>query len=160
MIQEWYELKKITGIGGLPTTVQGITKKAKLENWQRRRKTGVKGNVFEYNVRSMPESVQQALGVDMIRPTMASVEPSPTTTNSRLEEALRRAAGELEAILREEKEAQAKETFNNIERHLVSCYRKASEDGKVAILNMAESMANLQEKKEEVQLASDNLNVA
>lgn len=43
---------------------------------------------------------------------------------------------------------------------MVNCYRKASEDGKVAILNMAESVANLQEKKEEVQLASDNLNVA
>lgn len=159
-MKEWVLVKDLIGIEGLAGTPQGIAQRAKKENWKRRRVAGVKGNVFEYNVRSMPESVQQALGVDMIRPTMASVEPSPTPTNSRLEEALRRAAGELEAILREEKEAQAKETLNNIERHLVSCYRKASEDGKVAILNMAESMANLQEKKEEVQLASDNLNVA
>lgn len=160
MISEWYELKYLTGVGGLPTTVQGITKKAKLENWQRRRVVGVKGNVFEYNVRSMPESVQQALGVEMIRPTMTSVEPSPTPTHSRLEEALRRAASELEAILREEKAAQAKETFNNIERHLVSCYRKASDEGKVAILTTAETMADIQEKKEEAQLASDHLNAA
>ncbi|WP_244153102.1 helix-turn-helix domain-containing protein [Rodentibacter genomosp. 1] len=65
MIQEWFELKELTGVGGLPTTVQGITKKAKLENWQRRRITGVKGKVFEYYVGDMPPSVQAALGFDV-----------------------------------------------------------------------------------------------
>ncbi|TFU51117.1 hypothetical protein E4T92_06395 [Pasteurella sp. WM03] len=68
-MQEWYELKKITGIGGLPTTVQGITKKAKLENWKRRRVASVKGNVFEYYVGDMPPSVQAALGVEVVKPT-------------------------------------------------------------------------------------------
>ena len=29
----WVELKNILGISGLPTTVQGVTKKAKAENW-------------------------------------------------------------------------------------------------------------------------------
>ena len=29
MIQEWFELKELTGVGGLPTTEQGLTKKAK-----------------------------------------------------------------------------------------------------------------------------------
>lgn len=62
MISEWYELKYLTGVGGLPTTVQGITKKAKLENWQRRRVPGVKGNVFEYHYSSLPVEVQKALG--------------------------------------------------------------------------------------------------
>ena len=41
---------------------------------------------------------------------------------------------------------------NNIERHLVNCFRKASEEGRVAILNIAETMAALQEKKEESEL--------
>ncbi|WP_241482447.1 DNA-binding protein [Muribacter muris] len=50
----WVELKDILGVGGLPTTVQGVTKKAKLENWERRRKAGVRGNVFEYHLHSLP----------------------------------------------------------------------------------------------------------
>ncbi|WP_075321677.1 transposase domain-containing protein [Histophilus somni] len=54
----WIELKEILGVGGLPTTVQGITKKAKLENWERRRKEGVKGNIFEYAFTSLPQAVQ------------------------------------------------------------------------------------------------------
>ena len=148
-MKEWILVKDLVGVGGLAGTPQGVAKKAKQENWQRRRVAGVKGNVFEYNVRSMPKSVQQALGVEIVRPSTPSVEPSPTPINSRLEEALRRAAGELEAILREENAAQTKETFNNIERHLVNCYRKAGEEGKIAILTTAETMAELQEKKEE-----------
>ncbi|MDH2927322.1 hypothetical protein FW755_03350 [Lonepinella koalarum] len=62
MIQDWYELKDLLGIAGLPATVQGITKKAKLENWERKRKENVKGRVYEYHYTSFPPSVQQALG--------------------------------------------------------------------------------------------------
>lgn len=62
MIQEWYELKDLLGVGGLATTVQGITKKAKNEGWERRRKEGVKGKVFEYHYTSLPLSVQAQLG--------------------------------------------------------------------------------------------------
>lgn len=76
MIREWYEIKELVGVGGLPTTVQGITKKAKLENWQRRRVAGQKGNVFEYYVGDMPESVQRALDFTQRDPTEAS---EPTT---------------------------------------------------------------------------------
>ena len=54
----WVELKEILGLGGLPATVQGVTKKAKLENWERRRKKGVRGNVFEYTFTSLPQETQ------------------------------------------------------------------------------------------------------
>ena len=54
----WIELKEILGLGGLPATLPGITKKAKLENWERRRKQGVKGNVYEYSFSSLPLEVQ------------------------------------------------------------------------------------------------------
>ncbi|WP_053067741.1 DNA-binding protein [Muribacter muris] len=51
----------MVGVGGLAGTPQGIAQRAKKENWQRRRVAGVKGNVFEYYVGDMPESVRNAL---------------------------------------------------------------------------------------------------
>ncbi|MCW9710878.1 Mu transposase C-terminal domain-containing protein [Avibacterium sp. 21-586] len=57
----WVELKNIVGIGGLPTSIQGLTKKAKAENWERRRKEDVQGKVFEYAFTSLPQEVQAEL---------------------------------------------------------------------------------------------------
>ncbi|WP_257797478.1 DNA-binding domain-containing protein [Aggregatibacter actinomycetemcomitans] len=57
----WVELKDLLGIAGLPMSVQGVTKKAKLEGWERRRKEGVQGKVFEYKVAALPEQVQAEL---------------------------------------------------------------------------------------------------
>lgn len=67
MIREWFELNEILGVAGLPKTVQGVTKKAKLENWNRRLIQGRKGKTFEYYVGDMPIAVQQALGLDVIK---------------------------------------------------------------------------------------------
>lgn len=38
--------------------------------------------------------------------------------------------------------------LNNIERHLVNCFRKASEEGRVAILNIAETRQRYKRKEE------------
>lgn len=180
--KEWFSVSELLSenLKDLPSTDKGISKKADREGWEKRQRAGVKGKTFEYNVRSMPESVQQALGFTASLPTNQSRTHDDviiTTLNGgeiginlkarRLKggnggvEEIRFAVQLIEqALLNIGNEEKPKSEFNNIERHLVNCYRKASEDGKVAILNMAESMANLQEKKEEVQLASDNLNVA
>ena len=170
MIQEWFELKELTGVGGLPTTVQGITKKAKLENWQRRRVTGVKGKVFEYYVGDMPPSVQAALGIEVIKPT----EPNQGDVIIRTAEgdvslemktrglkpnAVQQALEVIEQALSNANKAPSDE-LNNIVWHLVRCFRKASEEGKEAILSTAETMATLQEKKEEAKSFKDNLNAA
>lgn len=69
-MKEWFLVKDLIGIDGLAGTPQGIAQKAKKENWRRRRVAGVKGNVFEYYVGDMPESVQRALNVES--PTVAS----------------------------------------------------------------------------------------
>lgn len=61
-MKEWIMIKDLINVGELPGTTQGITLRAKKENWQRRRVEGKKGNVFEYYVGDMPESVQAALG--------------------------------------------------------------------------------------------------
>ena len=40
-----------------------------MEKWQRRRVKGVKGNVYEYNIESMPERTQEMLGFIAVNPT-------------------------------------------------------------------------------------------
>ncbi|OCG56013.1 helix-turn-helix domain-containing protein [Gilliamella sp. Fer4-1] len=50
MKELWIQLKDIVGKYGMPSTIQGVTYKAKTENWVRRRVSGVKGRVYEYEV--------------------------------------------------------------------------------------------------------------
>ncbi|WP_233118777.1 DNA-binding protein [Aggregatibacter actinomycetemcomitans] len=62
-IEEWVELKDLLGIAGLPETVQGVTKKAKAENWDRRLIEGRRGKTFEYRISSMPLALQNRLSL-------------------------------------------------------------------------------------------------
>ncbi|MDK4650071.1 DNA-binding protein [Kingella kingae] len=57
----WVLSSDLIGLAGMPTTSRGITKKATTENWTKRRRQGVKGNVFEYEIASMPAEVQIAI---------------------------------------------------------------------------------------------------
>lgn len=50
----WITTQDLVGLPAMPKTTQGINFRAKQENWQRRRKEGVKGNVFEYHLHSLP----------------------------------------------------------------------------------------------------------
>jgi hypothetical protein len=50
MKELWIQLKDIVGKYGMPSTIQGVTYKAKTENWVRRRVSGVKGRVYEYEI--------------------------------------------------------------------------------------------------------------
>lgn len=72
-MKEWVLIKDLIGMEELAGTPQGIAQRAKKENWQRRRVAGQKGNVFEYYVGDMPQSVQQAL---KFKPTPAKAENS------------------------------------------------------------------------------------
>ncbi|MFQ1004767.1 helix-turn-helix domain-containing protein [Gilliamella sp. CG22] len=53
MKELWVQLKDIVATNGMPSTIQGVTYKAKTENWKRRRVLGVKGRVYEYEVSSI-----------------------------------------------------------------------------------------------------------
>lgn len=169
-MKDWVLVKDLIGIEGLAGTPQGIAQRAKKENWQRRRVAGVKGNVFEYYVGDMPPSVQAALGVEVVKPT----EPNQgdviihtaegdvsleMKTRGLKPNAVQQALEVIEQALSNANKAPSDE-LNNIEWHLVRCFRKASEEGRVAILTTAESMASLQEKKEEAKSFKDNLNAA
>lgn len=59
----WITTQELLGLPLMPKTTQGIGLRAKQENWQRRRKAGVKGNVFEYHLTSLPLETQQAIKI-------------------------------------------------------------------------------------------------
>lgn len=46
----WLTAKNLIGKYNLPNTVQGLTKKARNENWQKRKVKGIKGGGYEYEV--------------------------------------------------------------------------------------------------------------
>lgn len=62
--KEWFSISELLSenLKDLPSTDKGISKKADREKWQKRQRSGVKGKTFEYHYRSLPESVQKALG--------------------------------------------------------------------------------------------------
>jgi putative transposase len=49
----WITAQELTQVAGMPSTVQGILYKAKIENWERRRAQGIKGGAYEYNFFSL-----------------------------------------------------------------------------------------------------------
>ncbi|MBF0784329.1 transposase [Muribacter muris] len=57
----WITTQDLLGLPTMPKTTQGINFRAKQENWERRRKAGVRGNVFEYHLHSLPPETQQAI---------------------------------------------------------------------------------------------------
>ena len=58
---DWFSVKDVIGLAGLPSTAMGIHKLAKRENWVFRRKEGVRGKAIEFAVSSLPPVVQAAL---------------------------------------------------------------------------------------------------
>ena len=180
-LKEWFTASELAGIGGLPVQASNVTRRATKKNWRKRQIEGKRGVAYEYHYSALPQNVQEALGfkfeVNLPSSPQRQEDFIVTTPTGRelgfdLKARLLKGAGgdtdELiqavrlieQAVLNIGKEEKPKSEINNIEWHLINCYRKASEEGKVAILTTAESMASLQEKKEEVQLASDNLNAA
>ncbi|WP_227981593.1 DNA-binding protein [Agarivorans sp. B2Z047] len=53
-MKDWFTLKELVGAPGLPATDNAILKKAKKENWKRRKPPGVKGRLHEYAFDSLP----------------------------------------------------------------------------------------------------------
>ncbi|QIQ22500.1 putative DNA-binding transcriptional regulator [Zophobihabitans entericus] len=61
MKKEWFTSKELIAVDGLPSTTQGINKRARAENWKRRKRTGVQGRGVEYHMSSFPEFIQNSL---------------------------------------------------------------------------------------------------
>lgn len=61
MAKEWYSSKDLTVIEGLPSTTQGINRKARVEGWKSRKRSGVQGKAIEYHIDSLPDFVKSYL---------------------------------------------------------------------------------------------------
>lgn len=169
--KEWYSAKELEGLTGLPKQATNITRKAMNEGWKKRDVKGVKGGGFEYHYTSFPESVQQALGFTVSQPkhpnqtrddfivqTPSGGEFGVELKTQRLKgeavniDELRQAMALIEEAVVQIGKARPSE-LNNIEWHLIQCFRSANEQGRVAILNIAETMAAIQDKEEASKLS-------
>lgn len=63
MKQEWFAAKELAGVGGLPTTPQGINGMARRESWAKRKRSGVQGRAVEYHIQSLPPAVLSSLSI-------------------------------------------------------------------------------------------------
>lgn len=60
-MKEWFSSKELLSIAGMPSTIQGVNRKARSENWTARKRTGVRGKALEYHINSLPLSVKRVL---------------------------------------------------------------------------------------------------
>jgi Mu DNA-binding domain. len=60
-MKEWFSPKELSSVAGMPSTTQGINRKARAENWTARKRTGVRGKALEYHIGSLPLDVKKAL---------------------------------------------------------------------------------------------------
>lgn len=140
-MKEWYTLKELLDVGGLPSTPQGIILYAKKDKWRRRRVSGVKGNVFEYYVYDMPESVQTSLGVT--KETLALKQELIDDIQKENEKFLNQILSDIKNVLLNSGVLRIREklSMTKEEEILLSYYRNSSERDKTAILNMVERLS-------------------
>lgn len=61
MKKEWFSTNGLTGIAGLPSTIQGINQKARREHWTSRKRLGIQGKALEYHIDSIPDKAKNIL---------------------------------------------------------------------------------------------------
>ncbi|ACA31449.1 TPA: hypothetical protein QB006_001676 [Pasteurella multocida] len=140
-MKEWYTLKELLDVGGLPSTPQGIILYAKKDKWRRRRVSGVKGNVFEYYVYDMPESVQTSLGVT--KETLALKQELIDDIQKENEKFLNQILSDIKNVLLNSGVLRIRErlSITKEEEILLSYYRNSSEQDKTTILHMVERLS-------------------
>lgn len=75
MAKVWYSSKDLSSIEGLPSTMQGINRKARVEGWKSRKRSGVQGKAIEYHIDSLPDFVKSYLIHNQELPTAYTVSP-------------------------------------------------------------------------------------
>lgn len=60
--KEWFSANELAGVTGLPSSPQGVNKRARTQDWKKRNKAGVQGGAVEYHYSSLPEETQRVLG--------------------------------------------------------------------------------------------------
>jgi putative transposase len=85
-VQEWYTAAELAGLDGLPSSVSGIIRRAKAENWPAKKREG-RGGGKEYAFASLPQVTQDAIlaqsltnagtGDDALEPAQEQPEREP-----------------------------------------------------------------------------------
>ncbi|GAB1670954.1 DNA-binding protein [Mannheimia haemolytica] len=134
-MKEWYTLKELLDVGGLPSTPQGIILYAKRDKWRRRRVAGVKGNIFEYYVYDMPKIVQQSLGIP--EEQLLFQQELVNDNQKEHEKFLNKILSDIKKVLINNNICNSAENqaISNEEKTLIHYYRKSTEQNKATILN-------------------------
>lgn len=169
--KEWFSAAELVGIQGLPSSPQGINKKARTQGWKKRNREGVQGGAVEYHYSSFPVPVQETLGFKpkIGRPLPfilggaaltvgASIgkpknfEDKPNHLNDiDLQERIIQLENKLKAL--EDKtqifvSTNPSDGLNKDEWQLVCAFRRCNDDRRVGLLATAEALAVQTEKEQ------------
>lgn len=85
-MKEYFPAIEIVGLPRMPSTVQGVNKKAGCENWLFRNRPG-RGGGREYHISSLPKETQQALAIRNTNETIKQLENEPAGKLGKVEAA-------------------------------------------------------------------------
>lgn len=77
-MNEWFSANDLAGLKGMPSSPQGVNKKARLEQWQKQQQNGKQGKAYEYHLHSLPPETQQQLRLNAalaVIPQAAELQP-------------------------------------------------------------------------------------
>ncbi|MFY1007368.1 DNA-binding protein [Pasteurella multocida] len=141
--KEWFSANELAGVKGLPSSPQGVNKKARTQEWKKRNREGVQGGAVEYHYSSFPESTQKALGF-LINET--KVEKKEFDLQQRIDlleqklQALENKALSVASIKPVD--------LTDSEWLLVLAFRRCNEDRKLMAISAVEALATQTEKEQ------------
>ena len=79
-MKQWYSAKELVGLAGMPSCRENIARKARVENWKSRRRSG-RGGGQEYARESLPRETQTALFASSLCQTGGVVDPEDVSSS-------------------------------------------------------------------------------
>ncbi len=71
-MNEWFSATDLAGLLGMPSTPQGVNKKARQEEWRKKQQDGKQGKAYEYHISNLPPETQKAL---RLQAALAEIKP-------------------------------------------------------------------------------------
>lgn len=75
-MEKWFSAQQLTDLETMPSSPQGINKKARVENWEKRQVQGIRGVGYEYAFTSLPKETQAELLLKQSAVEIAAVSKS------------------------------------------------------------------------------------
>ncbi|MDH2999910.1 hypothetical protein A1D23_07375 [Chelonobacter oris] len=171
-LSEWFTAQELAGKEDMPSTARRAKDKletlAKKFPEKRRQRQGSKA--IEYHISILPpltikdlDRTKKNVGLPPFLGVAAAAIPMAMQRNNpknKIHSLLTEAISELDSLNLENKVVKVSTIddieLSNLEIDLIRMYRQSSEEGKEAIINMAKTMATMQEKKEESESFENN----